>query len=388
MRIALFSWESLHSISVGGVAAHVTELAAALQRKGHEVHVFTRMGWPGHAQYDNIYGVHYHRCPFASSHNFIDEVNNMCRSFVHSFFQTEDFCGHFDVVHAHDWLASNAMCWIKEGRRDHKALLTVHSTEYGRCGNNFYGGGSARIRDHERHGTYCADRVITVSKSLKNEVMWMYNLPDWKTHAIYNGVNWLNYDGWVDPGGVKRQYGIGPTDPMVLFSGRMVYQKGPDLLVEAIPHVLRYHPSAKFVFVGDGGMRGAVEDRARRMGVGHATRFLGYLGGWKLVDLYKACETVCVPSRNEPFGIVILEAWSAGKPVVASSNGGPGEIIWHDVTGFKIYPNPDSIAWGIGSLFADFEHGRWMGRNGRVAVEGSFSWDIIAEQTLGVYNSI
>ena len=57
MRIALLSWESLHSIGVGGVAAHVTELAAALERKGNEVHIFTRMGRPNHAQYECIHGV-------------------------------------------------------------------------------------------------------------------------------------------------------------------------------------------------------------------------------------------------------------------------------------------------------------------------------------------
>ena len=91
MRIALFSWESLYSITVGGVAFHVTELACALERKGHEVHVFTRMGRHDHALYERIHGVHYHRCPFDSNPDFIEEINNMCRSFVFSFFQTENF---------------------------------------------------------------------------------------------------------------------------------------------------------------------------------------------------------------------------------------------------------------------------------------------------------
>ncbi|MFH1856498.1 MAG: glycosyltransferase family 4 protein [Candidatus Omnitrophota bacterium] len=386
MRIALFAWESMHSISVGGVACHVTELACALERKGHEVHLFTRMGRGDHSWYERIHGVHYHRCPFDTNPNFIEEINNMCRSFVHTFFQVENHIGRFDIIHAHDWLASNAVVWIKEGR-GHKAVLTVHSTEYGRCGNNFFGGNSSRVRDHERHGTYCVDRVIAVSEALKKEVMWMYNTPDWKVCKIYNGVNYTHFDGWIDPAAVRGGYGIGPMDPMILFVGRMVYQKGPDLLVESMPHVLKYYNNAKFVFVGDGDMRWSVEHKARQMGVGHAARFLGYHNGWKLADLFKATDIVCVPSRNEPFGIIILEAWAAGKPVVASLNGGPGEIVWHDVNGLKIYPNPDSIAWGIGTVFADFEHARWMGKNGRIAVESSFSWDTIADQTLGVYCS-
>ena len=387
MRIALLSWEALHSISIGGVASHVTELAAALERKGNEVHVFTRMGRHDHADYERIHGVHYHRCPFHPNPDFVEEVNNMCRSFVGAVFHTEDYMGaHFDIVHAHDWLTSNAMVWIKQGR-GRKGVLTIHSTEYGRCGNNFFAGNSARVRDHERHGTYCADRVIAVSQSLKNEIMWMYNLPDCKVNVIYNGIIYKNFDGWVDPAPVRGMYGIGPIDPMVLFVGRIVYQKGPDLLVHAISHILRYHRNAKFVFVGDGEMRRDVETRAGHLGISHATRFLGYLNGSRLIDLYKACDCVCVPSRNEPFGIVILEAWSAGKPVVATANGGPSELIWHDVTGYKVYDNPDSLAWGIGTLFTDFEHARWMGGNGRVAVERGFSWDVIADHVLGVYNS-
>lgn len=386
MRIALFAWESMHSISVGGVAFHVTELACALERKGHEVHVFTRLGAAHQPWYERIHGVHYHRCPFSPAHNFVEEIGNMCRSFVQSFFETEAHIGRFDVIHAHDWLSSNALVWIKESR-NYKSILTIHSTEYGRCGNNFFDGNSGRIRDHERHGTYCADSVISVSNALKNEIMWMYNLPDNKVSVIYNGINYRNYDGWIDAGAVRRIYGIGPMDPVVLFVGRMVYQKGPELLIEAVSHVLEYYNNAKFVFVGDGEMKCGLEEKTRHMGLSHATRFLGYVNGWRLADLYKASDIVCIPSRNEPFGITILEAWSAGKPVVASQYGGPGEIVWHEVNGLKIYPNVDSIAWGIGTMFKDFEYARWMGRNGRIAVESCFSWDIIADQTLDVYCS-
>ncbi len=386
MKIAILSWESAHSIYIGGIAIHVTELACALERKGHEVHVFTRMGRWDHAQYELIHGVHYHRCPFSSHHDFIEEINNMCRAFVNRVFELENFSGAFEIIHAHDWLTANALKWIKDGR-GRKAILTIHSTEYGRCGNNFWGGRSEQVRECEWMGTYCANRIITVSHSLKKELQWVYNVPGDKTHVIYNGVNCRNYDHWVDCVQIKRQLDIASMDPVVLFSGRMVYQKGPDILVEAIPHVLKFYPHAKFVFAGDGELRAGVEDKARRWGVGSATRFVGHYSGWKLMELYKASDCVCVPSRNEPFGIVILEAWSSFKPVVASVNGGPSEIVHHDVNGLKIYANPDSIAWGVGTLFANFDHARWMGQNGRIAAETTYSWDTIAEEVLAVYNS-
>jgi glycosyltransferase involved in cell wall biosynthesis len=385
MRIALLSWETLHSVAVGGVAVHVTELAAALERKGHEVHVFTRMRWPNDWQYDRIHGVHYHRVPYPGHADFIEDVNNMCRAFVTAVFHSEDYAGaHFDIVHAHDWMTANAMVWIKQGR-GRKGILTIHSTEYGRCGNRFYDGPSRRIMDHERHGSYCADRVIAVSWALRSEIQWIYNLPDWKAHMVYNGISHHAFDGWLDPGGVKARYHIGPMDPTVLFVGRITAQKGPDVFVEAIPYVLHYHPNAKFVITGEGDLRGQIEARARQLGVAHACRFYGVLSRQELIDLYKAVDCVCVPSRNEPFGIVVLEAWAAGKPVVATQIGGPSEFVWHDVTGFKIWPNAESVAWGIGSVFADFEHGRWMGQNGRRAAETAFSWDNIADHTLGVY---
>jgi glycosyltransferase involved in cell wall biosynthesis len=386
MRIAMFSWETLHSCNVGGVAAHVTELAAALERRGHEVHVFTRPTY-GYGGIFEIDGVHYHYCPHDLRPDIVEEVQEMCRSFVWHFFETERHHGRFDVIHAHDWLASNAMVWIKEVNRGRRAVLTMHSTEYGRSGNQFWGGSSARIRDHERHGTFCADRVIAVSRALKQELMWMYNLPDWKCAPIYNGVPVHKFDGWVDAGTIKQRYGIGALDPTVLFCGRLCLQKGPDLLLEAIPGLIRHHPRAKFVFVGEGHMRAHLEYRAREIGVSHATRFLGHRNGAELPEIYKACEAVCLPSRNEPFGISALEGWAAGKSVVATQSGGPAEFIWHNVTGLRIDPTVDSIGWGIGTLFTDFAWARWMGQNGRRAAEAIFNWDSIAQQTEGWYQS-
>lgn len=385
MRIALLSWESLHSIASGGVATHVTELAAALQRLGHEAHVFTRME-EGQRYHDWIDGVHYHRCPYHTSSDLVDDVNCMCRSFVERVFVIEDIFGHFDVIHAHDWLTANAMIWVKQGR-NHTSILTIHSTEYGRCGNSFPNGVSIRIREQERAGTYWADTVICVSNALKEEILWMYEVPEWKVSVIFNGVSSHRFHNCstFNVGKTKQFYNIAPMDPTILFCGRLEWQKGPDLLIEAIPAILRLNGNSKFVFVGDGGMRDSLQRRTWQLGIEQAVRFLGFRHTNETVNLFKLTDGLCVPSRNEPFGIVILEAWSAGKPVVTTDIGGPKEFVQHEYNGLKITPNPDSIAWGLGTLLSDFRKAQWMGENGRKSVGAHFEWDNVAQKTLVAY---
>jgi glycosyltransferase involved in cell wall biosynthesis len=383
MRIALFSWESLHSIAVGGIAPHVTELAAALERIGNEIHVFTRIG-NGQPLYEVKDGVHYHRCPFDQDPNFIQGMNNMCRSFAHYFFETEKVSGSFDIIHGHDWMTANALAEIKNARNK-RTIFTLHSTEYGRCGNVFYEGQSRDIRNLEWYGGFLADRIITTSETMKKEVESIYRFEDWKMRLIPNGVSLNKFGGDIDPWNVKRWYGAGPWDPTCLFVGRMVTQKGPDLLLEAIPMVLSEHLDAKFLFVGDGHMRSYLEQKARDLGIGHASRFLGYIPEDALINLYKASDLVCIPSRNEPFGIVALEAWAAEKPIVVTQNG--FDFVWHGVNGLKVYDNPNSITWGIKEMFSDFDHARWMGRKGREAAS-HFDWDEIAKETMRVYEEV
>jgi glycosyltransferase involved in cell wall biosynthesis len=174
-------------------------------------------------------------------------------------------------------------------------------------------------------------------------------------------------------------------DPVVACFGRMTLQKGQDLLVEAIPMILASYPETRFIISGDGPTRDHVVQMARDNGVYDSCIFLNAVPRHDYVDLMKSIDILALPSRNEPFGIVALEAWSAGKPVVATSAGGPREFIWHDVNGFLVDASAGGIAHGIGSLLADHEHCRALGANGRNAVEDIFNWDTVAEYTEGVY---
>lgn len=387
-RVALIAWESLHSIAVGGVAPHLTELAAGLERRGHEVHVYVRTG-ANQEPYQLVDGVHIHRISFELSPDFVQEVTNMCNAMVHFMLETEAFMNaQFDCIHAHDWLAAPALINIKHNH-NRQCVFTVHSTEYGRCGNNVYGGQSARIRAIEAEAIACADRVIAVSGVLCDEVKGHYSF-DWdKLRCVYNGINCLRYDGALwDPAEIRSKYGVGPLDPMVLFVGRLVVQKGVDILIEAIPSILAFRPDAKFVVVGDGYMKNDLVSRVHALGIAGSICFTGSMSGQDLVDLFKATDVVAIPSRNEPFGIVVLEAWASAKPVVVTTSGGPREFVWHDNDGYLVDTNADGMAWGINKAFSNFEHLRYMGERGRVKAAYQFSWDCIAEYTNNVYDEI
>jgi len=388
MKIAMLSWESLHSIRVGGIAPHVSELSEALVKFGHEVHVYTRLG-ENQPRYDLIQGVRYHRCGFDDHPDFVTCMERMSDSFVWHLAEEEAWSGRpYDVVHGHDWLVGPALRRIKD-THGRPVVATIHSTEYGRCGNElFWNGQSRRIRELEWEATYIANRVVCVSESLRKEVQWLYSVPDDKTTAIYNGVDVRPFDIEVDTNAFRRRLQVGLDEPFVLFAGRLAWQKGPDLLVEAMPQVLKEHPRTKFVFAGEGVMRGDLEARVEAVGGTSATRFVGYQSGGALVGLFKTADIVCVPSRNEPFGIVILEAWSATKPVVATRTGGPAEFVTHRETGWTVPMEVEAIGAGLDAVLSDNDHAGRMGRNGRHEAETRFSWKNIAGQTERIYQSI
>jgi glycosyltransferase involved in cell wall biosynthesis len=281
-------------------------------------------------------------------------------------------------------LAAKALVQLKQAGR--KCILTMHSTEFGRCGNTHVEGGiSGKIREIEREGCEYADKVICVSGRLCDEVK-QYNC-EHKLRMVYNGVQLHHFQGWIQPDckDFKAKYGIGALQPVIFFAGRLSVQKGPDLLINAVPKILESRGDAVVVLCGKGEMMEDLQRRANDMGVGHAVKFIGSKSGVELQDWFRACDMVCVPSRNEPFGIVVLEAWACSKPVVVTNCGGPGEFVRHEDDGWHVYPEPDSIAWGCTQVLNDFDRARAMGERGRARCVEEFSWDKISWQTECIY---
>ncbi|HID90919.1 TPA: glycosyltransferase family 1 protein, partial [Candidatus Bathyarchaeota archaeon] len=266
-------------------------------------------------------------------------------------------------------------------------VATIHSTEHGRR-NGLHSDYERMIHEVEWWLTFEAWRVICCSRYMSDHVHQVLGAPKDKLDVIPNGVRADEFRFEFERNGFRRRFAH-PQEKMVLYVGRLVFEKGIHVLINAIPRVLASIPNAKFVIVGEGGMRRPMEDLARALGVYDKAFFTGFVDGRTLKALYQ-CADVCVfPSLYEPFGIVALEAMASGTPVVVSDTGGLSEIVEHDVTGVKVFPdNPDSLAWGLTRVLRDHEYAIRLAENARRKVSAVYDWDAIAERTVEVYERI
>jgi glycosyltransferase involved in cell wall biosynthesis len=390
LKIAMFSWESLHSIKVGGLASVVSELSEAIVNQGHDVHIFTRKG-KNQSENGIINGVNYHRCfssSFKPSGDILKYFDKMRDAMVKDFRSTGRALGKFDLVHFHDWHATNPSKNFKL-LRSYPSIVTFHSTEWGRNGGVFRKTNLFNeISEREKYAAEVACRLTTVSKTMKNELKLLYKIPDWKIDLVPNGIVPQRFTRNVDAGSIKSRYNISSTEPMILFIGRLTRQKGPDLLIGAMPKIIKNIPRAKLVVVGEGVMKERLISMVNKLDLKSSVQFLGYLPQDEYLDLLNSCDLVCIPSRNEPFGLVLLEAWSAKKPVVATDVGGLSENIETLKNGVKVNTFSDSISEGIIYLLNDPSKRRKIGEEGYKMVETGFSWEVVAKTTLKSYEKI
>ncbi len=372
LKLGFFCWESLHAVRLGGLANAATHLAEALA-KDHEVHFFTRGELPDR----EVAGVSYHYCQ-PEGENIVDYCRSMSRRMLDGFGKVG---GDFDYLHFHDWHTVEAL----RALRDRNTIFSFHSTEFGRHGSTV---GTEQIyRDIsaiERTGAHLAQQVTAVSGVLKDEVVSLYEIPEEKCEVVPNGVIPREYQRTVNAGRVKQEYGVPPDAPMIFFIGRLMHQKGPDLLLDGMPEVLSEYPDAHVLIAGEGLMLAALQARVKGMPV----RFLGLIPDAEYVRLLNAADLVVIPSRNEPFGLVLLEAWSASRAVVATNVGGLSENIDHLIDGVKVAVNPAAIAQGINRVVGDPSRLRALGAEGRRKIENRFRWDAIAGTFTGIYRAI
>jgi len=299
----------------------------------------------------------------------------------------------YDVVVAHDWLSVMAGVTAKR-ELGLPLVFHVHSTEKGRT----LGNGSEVVSSIEHRGGQMADLVITVSYAMKDELIEL-GFPKEKIRVCYNGVDPEKYaPDQVDQATrkkIRESYGLKDGDHMILFIGRLVWIKGVDKLMMALPHVLQKIPNAKLVVVGLGDMEEHLKSMAKGLKLEDVVKFrFEFVSEEDRIAHYAACDIAAFPSLYEPFGIVALEAMSMEKPVVVGASGVSGmrEIVVADgpeQCGYHVNPSdPVDIAWGVVSCLQDQDRRQQLGKNGRKRVLAEFTWDAIAEKTLQTYEEV
>jgi glycogen(starch) synthase len=168
-----------------------------------------------------------------------------------------------------------------------------------------------------------------------------------------------------------------PADPKrLLFAGRLVTQKGCDLAIEALARLAPVHPGVSLVIAGEGPEQAALAALAARCGVAERVSFLGQVARDELIELMAGCAMLLVPSRDEPFGLVALEAAHAGRPVVAANVGGLPEVVAQNETGLLVPPESSgALAAAAASLVADPGMAGRLGAQARRRAQADFRFE-------------
>jgi glycosyltransferase involved in cell wall biosynthesis len=389
MKVLMLSWEYPPNV-VGGLGKHVAELLPPLGTlPGVEVHLVTP-GWAGGEPVEQVGTAVVHRvdvpAPAGDFYTGAWQVNLKLEEVAHDLWKS---AGPFDVVHVHDWLVAFAGAALK---RTYKVPLvsTIHATERGR-GRGSLGSDQARAIHHvEWWLTFESWRVIACSRYMADEISDYFQCPRPKIDIIPNGVDTTRFDllEGQDLAQFRSRFAM-PQEKIVFTVGRVVQEKGMQILVKAMPLVLAQFPSVKAVVAGKGPELDALRSLAWSTGVGEKVFVVGFISDEDRDRLFKVADCAVFPSLYEPFGIVALEAMAARCPVVVSEVGGLKDVVKHAETGITVYPDdPASLAWGI---LHTLQHPDWAAARAESAYRAAreeYNWGRIAEATVVVYERV
>src|SRR6185295_5544887 len=179
-----------------------------------------------------------------------------------------------------------------------------------------------------------------------------------------------------------------PEEKLVLLIGRLVYEKGFQLALEAMPRVIEEAPNTRFLVAGSGTHEQELHRQAEELGLMDHGTFLGWIGDDVLHSLYRIADLTVVPSIYEPFGLVALEAMASGCPCLVADTGGLREVVPHEEVGLRFRSrDPRSLAEVALRVLRDDELGRRLVAEAFEHVR-SFDWADVAEQTYALYTEL
>jgi len=344
MRVLLISWEYPPVIE-GGLGRHVRKLSEHLVRAGVGMHVLTRGG--GHLpQEEERHGVIVHRVrepPFPKDISafvrWVEAMNSDMRALGTELVEGLDF----DLVHSHDWLVAGAAERLAHGFGV-PWVTTVHATEFGRHQGWVQKHPQSHIHAVERSMVRRADRVITCSQFMRTHVSDVFGVSRRRVTVIPNGIDPRDLEPAVEDLDSLRARYADPDERLVLMVGRLVYEKGFHLALDALAPVIKKTGGVRFVVAGTGTAEAELKRQARRLGLSRHGSFLGWVGDDMLHSLYRVAEIVIVPSIYEPFGLVALEAMASGCLCVVANTGGLREVVPESGTVGMRFRSDDSAA--------------------------------------------
>ena len=384
MKVLMLSWEYPPRV-VGGIARVVKELSEKLQLEGQDVTVVTYK--EGDTPYFEVEetGVKVYRVDnyMIRPNNFIDWIMQLNFNLITEVNKLIQSGETFDVIHAHDWLTAYAAKTLKESYNI-PLVSTIHATESGRNGG-IQTEMQRYINDTEWMLTYESSEVIVNSNFMKNDIQRIFGLPFEKIKVIPNGIDLKKFDGIKKDYEFRRRFAA-DNEKIILSLGRLVFEKGIQHLIYAMPKILSNYNDAKLVIVGKGGMIDELKQITVNLGIQDKVYFTGYMAGNDVQKMYKVSDVAVFPSTYEPFGIVALEAMLGGTPTVVSDIGGLNEIVKHGETGLKSYAgNANSIADSVTQLLYDYDLSEKITKNAKLEVVQNFNWTKIAEDTRKLY---
>lgn len=383
MKILMLTWEYPPRI-VGGIARVVYDLSHKLVKEGNEVTVITYK--EGDVQsYENDKGVDVYRVENYMIHpnNFTDWIMQLNFKLTSKATQIINEQGKFDCIHAHDWLVAYSAKTLKDAFQI-PIISTIHATEAGR-NSGIHDDVQRYINDTEWLLTYESSEVIVNSNYMKRELQRLFGLPFEKINVIPNGINLTNFNGIERDYDFRRKYAM-DNEKIILYIGRLVYEKGIQHLLAAMPKIINGYNDTKLIIGGKGGMYDELKEQAKALGIENKVYFTGYLSSKEVQKMYKCADIAVFPSTYEPFGIVALEAMLAGVPTVVSDIGGLDEIVDHGINGMKSYAgNSNSIADSVLALLYNHQLCDNIVKNAKTKVKKEFNWDKITQETYFIY---
>ena len=365
--LAMFCFERADST----VGQFVKKTAAAMAEQGISVHIFSRRAFE-----IEIPNVHDHPVGTCKAEDMSGEVQKFTRLACNAFLKEFQMCSSTVTLMAYEWSTIPAMSLLR-GIKNVGAILSLHSLERQRT--DLSNATSKWIDEMELSGLREAKSILIHDPGTAD--LLRRCLPECADRIIdaCPHIPMEHFDFTLDPGEVKSHFEVGPVDPTILFIGDLDRRYGPDLLMKTMPAVLRDHPQARCIFVGDGDLVWPLRVYSRYLLLDHAVRLVGHLADESLFELIHAADVIVVPSTEQTPWWPIEAAWVASRPVVATQEAAP-MLLQHERDCIVVEPNEESLVAGIGRVLADPKLGQQLARKGKSKLEARYHENKVVAQ--------